>query len=60
MYYFEATYFNMDTNENITRKIQLDGQFFGNEKEIYIRAMTMAYEMMNSNECMEKVKFLAC
>ena len=34
MYIFEAHYTNMDNNEEITRKIEFDGQFMENERKI--------------------------
>ena len=36
MYIFEAHYTNMDNNEEITRKIEFDGQFMENDKECYM------------------------
>lgn len=33
MYIFEAHYTNMDNDEEITRKIEFDGQFLENNKE---------------------------
>ena len=33
MYLFEAHYTNMDNDEEITRKIEFDGQFMENDKE---------------------------
>lgn len=44
MYIFEAHYTNMDNNEEITRKIEFDGQFMENDKECYMYAMNKAYE----------------
>lgn len=44
MYIFEAHYTNMDSNEEITRKIEFDGQFMENDKECYMFAMHNAYE----------------
>lgn len=35
MYIFEAHYTNMDNDEEITRKIEFDGQFMENDKECY-------------------------
>lgn len=42
MYIFEAHYTNMDNNEEITRKIEFDGQFMENDKECYMYAMNKA------------------
>lgn len=60
MWYFEAYYINMNTFEEITRKIQFDGQFFDNEKECYMYAMSKAYDMAKKNECFSSLEFIAC
>lgn len=60
MWYFEAHYINMNTFEEITRKIQFDGQFFDNEKECYMYAMSKAYDMAEKNECFSSLEFIAC
>lgn len=39
MYIFEAHYTNMDNDEQITRKIEFDGQFMENDKECYMYAI---------------------
>ena len=36
MYLFAAHYINMDNAEEITRKIEFDGQFMENDKECYM------------------------
>ena len=60
MWYFEAHYTNMYTFEEITRKIKFDGQFFDNEKECYIYAMSKAYDMTEKDECFSILEFIAC
>lgn len=60
MYIFEAHYTNMDTEEEITRKIEVDSQVVGIEKECYIYAMTRAYENKKANECLASIEFIAC
>lgn len=45
MYLFEAHYTNMDNDEEITRKIEFDGQFMENDKECYMYAMSRAYDL---------------
>ena len=60
MYIFEAQYTNMDNNEEITRKIEFDGQFMENDKECYMYAMNKAYELKEKNECLGAVEFIAC
>lgn len=60
MYIFEAHYTNMDNDEEITRKIEFDGQFMENDKECYMYAMNKAYELKEKNECLCAVEFIAC
>lgn len=48
MYIFEAHYTNMDNDEEITRKIEFDGQFMENDKECYMYAMSRAYDLKNT------------
>lgn len=60
MYLFEAHYINMDTDKEITRSIEFDGQFFDSEKECYLYAMEKAYDMKQKNECFSSLKFIAC
>ena len=60
MYIFEAKYTNMNTEEEITRKIEVVSQVVGIVKECYIYAMTKAYENKKANECLASVEFIAC
>lgn len=60
MYYFEAHYYNIDKDEEITKKIQFDGQFFNSEKDCYVYAMDRAYDMAEKNEILLSVEFIAC
>ena len=60
MYYFKAHYINMDDDSEIVKQIQFDGQFFSNEKECYVYAMTRAYDMAGKNEMLTSVEFIAC
>lgn len=50
----------MDNDEEITRKIEFDGQFFETEKECYLYAMRKAYDMKEKNECFGSLEFIAC
>ena len=59
-YYFEAHYINMDTDEEITKKISFDGQFLDDERECYVYAMYRAYDMTESNEMFASLEFIAC
>ena len=60
MYYFEAHYINMDTDEEITKKISFDGQFLDDDRECYVYAMCKAYDMTESNEMFSSLDFIAC
>ena len=61
MWYFEAKYYDITTNKEITRNIKFDDDnFLNSEKECYLYAMEKAYEMMKENEMLDSVKFLAC
>lgn len=60
MYIFEAHYIDMDDDSEIIRPIKFDGQFFDNEKECYMYAMSKAYDMMQKNECFTILEFIAC
>ena len=60
MYLFVAHYSNMDTDEEVSRTIELDSQFYGNEREVYIWAMRIAYDKKQVNECFESLEFIAC
>ena len=60
MYLFEAHYINMVNDEEISKKIEFDGQFFETEKEIYLYAMSIAYDMREEHELFSSLEFIAC
>lgn len=60
MYFFEAHYVNMGTDTEITRKIEVEGQFFDSEKDIFLYAMSKAYDAQGKDECLVSVEFIAC
>lgn len=60
MYYFEATFTNMDSGTIRVEKIEIEEQFFVNEFHVYIAAMSRAYNMKKENECLANVEFIAC
>lgn len=60
MYIFVAHYINMETDEKRTKAIEIDGQFFENEKAVYTYAMGVAYDDKQGNECFDNVEFIAC
>ena len=58
MYLFEAHYTNMDNDEQITRPIKLlDDR---DEKSLYLMAMGVAYDLIEKNENLDDVEFIAC
>ena len=74
MYLFEAHYLNMDIKGDITPDngtlvsqddimtlpIEIDGQFFDCEKEIYLYAMSQAYDRIPSGYCFDNLEFISC
>jgi hypothetical protein len=60
MYLFIAHYINMDTDKKVSKKIEIDSQFFNSEKEIYMYAMARAYDLKFEEECFDKLEFIAC
>lgn len=60
MYVFEAHYINMETDDNISRTIKIEGQFFETEREIFLYAMNKAYNMIGTNEMFSSLDFIAC
>lgn len=60
MYTFLAHYINMDNGKEITRKIGFEEQSLENEKECYLYAMSIAYEMKHKNECFSSLEFISC
>lgn len=60
MYIFEAHYTNIDTEEEIIRKIEVDSQVVGSDKECYIYAMTKAYNDKKANEYLMSIEFISC
>lgn len=60
MYWFVAHYSDVYTGEQTTRKIEFDGQFFDSEKDCYLYAMGVAYDMTGENECFGGIELLAC
>ena len=60
MYIFKAHYINMETEECTIRTIRVDGQFFDSEKDCYLYAMGIAYDIMENYECFESLEFICC
>lgn len=60
MYIFVAHYVDMNTDSTNERKMELNGQFFDSEKEIYLYAMGKAFDMTGENEILLCLEFIAC
>ena len=60
MYTFELHYINIDTGKEISKGIEIDRQLFDTEKEIFLYAMKMAYDMMKENELFSSLEFIGC
>ena len=60
MYLFVAHYINMDTDEERTKAIEIEGQFFDSVKEVYKYAMGVAFDGKNDDECFDNLEFIAC
>lgn len=60
MYLFVAHYINIETEEDITKPIEFDEQFFDNEKACYLYAMGKAYDLIEENEMLSSLEFIAC
>lgn len=60
MYLFEAHYINMDTDEKRNKTIEIDGQFFENEKAVYTYTIGVAFDGKQDNECFDNLEFIAC
>ena len=60
MYTFIAYYVHMDTDEVRAKLVEVDGQFFENEKSIYTHAMGKAYDLKQNRECFSHLLFVSC
>ena len=60
MYLFVAHYINMETDEERTKAIEIEGQFFDSEKAVYTYAMGVAFDSKQENECFNNLEFIAC
>lgn len=60
MYRFDAHYTNMVTFEEVTKKIEFDGQFFDSEKDCYLYAMGEAFDMIEKDESLNSVELICC
>lgn len=57
MYIFEARYFNELTCKTVTRPIEL--QAVGSDREIFVRAMMIAYDGAAENETLVSIEYIA-
>lgn len=60
MYFFEAHYINIETEKEIIKPIEFDGQFLNSEKECYLYAMEKAYDLIEKDEILLLLKFISC
>lgn len=60
MYLFKAHYINIETEKEITKSIEFNGQSFDSEKECYLYAMEKAYDLIEKNEMFSSLEFIAC
>ena len=60
MYLFVAHYINMETDEERSKTIEIEGQFFETERAIYTCAMGIAFDGKQYNECFDNLEFIAC
>ena len=60
MYIFKATYVDYDScEERRSNAMEIEDTLFGNEKEIYLQAMGLAYDLAGTTEYLESVEFIA-
>ena len=60
IYLFEATYENMITFERVVRTINVDIRLAENEREVFLQAMNIAYDMKGNNETIDKLECIGC
>ena len=60
MYLFELHYIDIDTGRKISKGLEIDRQLFDTEKEVFLYAMNMAYDMTKENELFSSVEFIGC
>lgn len=60
MYLFEGRYINTRTGKGAVKKVEFNGQSLDSEKECYLEAMGMAYDMIESDEEFVSLEFLGC
>ena len=60
MYLFVAHYINMETDKERTKAIEIEGQFFDSEKDVYKYAIGVAFDGKQDGECFDNLEFIAC
>lgn len=60
MYLFLAHYTDMNSDQEITRKIEFNGQSLDSEKDCYLYAMGKAFDMTEEHEVFSSLEFIAC
>lgn len=59
-YSFIASYENMDNFSKRELSIIVDSFGFKSEKNVFIKAMELAYKYKRDNECFDKLEFISC
>ena len=57
MYTFELHYIDVDTGRDIIKTLKVDSQLYNTEKEIFINAMSRAYDIMKENELFYRLDY---
>lgn len=60
MYYFNAHYYDMEQDCDVTKTIKFDGQFIGTEKDCFIYATGKAYDMAEEHEIFFGIELISC
>ena len=58
MYLFDAKYINIDNEDEESIIIEVDGQSVKCEKEAYMTAMSMAYDMQTESISLQSLVFI--
>ena len=53
-------YIDINTDKKITKTLKVDRQLFETEKEVFLYAMSKAYDSMEENELFCSLAFIDC
>lgn len=59
MYLFEAHYIKLNSDIEIVKKIEFNGQSLDSERECYLYAMGIAYDKTQHDEMFATLEFIA-